>query len=90
MLKTGAQTVVERMNTACRGNHHGNCNTLLLSANGFLFPTSKNVSVYLMHMLCFPVFKVRVLSVSTSQYDRYELEILEVIKEGVFSSKCCL
>ncbi|XP_036421057.1 complement C3-like isoform X2 [Colossoma macropomum] len=28
------------------------------------------------------VFKVRVLSVSTSQYDRYEMEILQVIKEG--------
>ncbi|XP_058238339.1 complement C3-like isoform X2 [Hemibagrus wyckioides] len=82
VLKTGAQTVVGRMNAACNGNHHGNCNTLLLSANGVLFPTSKNVSVYLMHMLCFPVFKVRVLSVSTSQYDRYELEILQVIKEG--------
>ncbi|KAM9493803.1 complement C3-like [Clarias gariepinus] len=28
------------------------------------------------------VFKVRVLSISTSQYDRYQLEILQVIKEG--------
>ncbi|XP_060715674.1 complement C3-like [Tachysurus vachellii] len=28
------------------------------------------------------VFKVRVSSVNTSQYDRYELEILQVIKEG--------
>ncbi|XP_049327055.1 complement C3b.1 [Astyanax mexicanus] len=28
------------------------------------------------------VFKVRVLSVNTSQYDRYEMEILQVIKEG--------
>ncbi|KAK3528105.1 hypothetical protein QTP86_023703, partial [Hemibagrus guttatus] len=50
VLKTGAQTVVGRMNAACSGNRH--------------------------------VFKVRVLSVSTSQYDRYELEILQVIKEG--------
>ncbi|XP_027024313.2 complement C3-like isoform X2 [Tachysurus fulvidraco] len=29
------------------------------------------------------VFKVRVLSVNTSQYDRYELEILQVLKEGI-------
>ncbi|KAM9493800.1 complement C3-like [Clarias gariepinus] len=28
------------------------------------------------------VFKVRVLSISTSQYDKYQMEILEVIKEG--------
>ncbi|KAL7831473.1 hypothetical protein SRHO_G00309760 [Serrasalmus rhombeus] len=28
------------------------------------------------------VFKIRVLSVSASQYDRYEVEILQVIKEG--------
>ncbi|XP_053347640.1 complement C3-like [Clarias gariepinus] len=28
------------------------------------------------------VFKVRVLSISTSQYDRYQVEILQVIKEG--------
>ncbi|KAF5897904.1 complement C3-like, partial [Clarias magur] len=27
-------------------------------------------------------FKVRVLSISTSQYDRYQMEILQVIKEG--------
>uniref|UniRef100_A0A3B4CQV3 Complement component c3b, tandem duplicate 2 n=1 Tax=Pygocentrus nattereri TaxID=42514 RepID=A0A3B4CQV3_PYGNA len=29
-----------------------------------------------------PVFKIRVLNVSASQYDRYEVEILQVIKEG--------
>ncbi|KAM9493802.1 complement C3-like [Clarias gariepinus] len=28
------------------------------------------------------VFKVRVLSISTSQYDRYQMEILRIIKEG--------
>ncbi|TSK67244.1 Complement C3 [Bagarius yarrelli] len=31
---------------------------------------------------CTQAYKVRVLSVSKSQYDRYEVEILQVIKEG--------
>ena len=33
-------------------------------------------------MLCFAVYKVNISKISRSQYDRYEMDILVVIKQG--------
>ncbi|XP_053085324.1 complement component c3b, tandem duplicate 2 [Pangasianodon hypophthalmus] len=70
----------EQLSQICKGNicrcTQGNC-CVMKTAAQTITARSKAACSGIHH-----VYKVRVLSVSKSQYDRYELEILQVIKEG--------
>ncbi|KAG7315486.1 hypothetical protein KOW79_021574 [Hemibagrus wyckioides] len=70
----------EQLNQICKGNvcrcTQGDC---------CVMKTAAETNTERRNAVCSGIhhaYKVRVLSVSTSQYDRYELEILKVIKEG--------
>ncbi|MCI4393327.1 hypothetical protein PGIGA_G00156260 [Pangasianodon gigas] len=70
----------EQLSQICEGNicrcTEGNC--CILKKGAWTVAARKKAACSGIHH----VFKVRVLNVSQSQYDRYELEILQVIKEG--------
>ncbi|KAF5897905.1 complement C3-like, partial [Clarias magur] len=70
----------KQLGQICKGNicrcTQGDC--CVLRTGAYTVSVRKKAACSAVHH----VFKVRVLSISTSQYDRYQLEILQVIKEG--------
>ncbi|XP_062845847.1 complement C3-like [Trichomycterus rosablanca] len=72
----------EQLSQICKDNicrcTQGDCTVMKLNDKPITVSERKRAACSGTHH----VFKVRVMSASTSQYDRYELEILQVIKEG--------